>query len=50
MQQADMRVDTLDTLAVQIHHQSQHAMCSRMLRAKINGEFAVILNRGLRLR
>ena len=49
MQQTDMRVDALDALAVQIHHQPQHAMGSGMLRAEINGEFAVVLNRVFRL-
>ena len=43
MQQADMRVNALHALAVQIHHQTQHTMRGRMLRAEINGKFAVII-------
>jgi hypothetical protein len=42
MQQTDMRVNALNALAVQIHHQTQNAVRGRVLRAKINGKFAVV--------
>ena len=38
MQQADMRIDALDNLAVEFQHQAQHAVGRRMLRAEIDGE------------
>ena len=38
MQQADMRIDALDDLAVEFQHQAQHAVRGRMLRAEIDGE------------
>src|SRR5258707_3437662 len=41
MQQADMRIDPLDDLAVELEHQSQHAMRRRMMRAEVD---RVILN------
>ena len=34
MQQADMRIDALDHLAVELQHQAQHAVRRRMLRAR----------------
>jgi hypothetical protein len=37
-----MRVNALNALAVQIHHQTQNAVCGGVLRAKINGKFAVV--------
>ena len=40
MQQADMRIDALDDLAVELQHQAQHAMRRRMLRPEIDGEVA----------
>ena len=40
MQQADMRVDALDDLAVELEHQAQHAVRRRMLRPEIDGEVA----------
>jgi hypothetical protein len=38
VQQADMRIDTRDHLAVQLEHEPQHAVSGRMLRTKIDGE------------
>jgi hypothetical protein len=35
MQQADMRISALDHLAIELQHQAQHPMRSRMLGAKI---------------
>ena len=40
VQQADMRVDALDDLAVELEHETQHAMRRRMLRAEVDGEVA----------
>ena len=40
MQQADMRIDALDHLAVELEHQAQHAVRRRMLRPEIDGEVA----------
>ena len=40
MQQPDVRVDTLDDLAVDFEHQTQHAVRRRMLRPEIDGEVA----------
>ena len=40
VQQADMRIDALDDLAVEFQHQAQHAMRGRMLRPEIDGEVA----------
>ncbi len=37
MQQADMRIDALDDLAVQLQYQTKHAMRGRMLRAEVDG-------------
>ena len=37
MQQADMAVDALNNLAVELHHHAQHAVGSRMLRPKVDG-------------
>ena len=36
VEQADMRVDPLDDLAVQLHDQAQHAVRGRMLRAEVD--------------
>ena len=44
MQQADMRIDALDDLAVELEHQAQHAVGRRMLRPEIDVEVA---DRGL---
>ena len=41
MQEADMRIDALDDLAVKFEHQAQHAMRGRMLRTEIDGEIAL---------
>ena len=41
MQEADMRIDALDDLAVEFEHQAQHAMRGRMLRPEIDGEIAL---------
>src|SRR5690606_8200875 len=35
MEEADMRINPLDHLAVQLHHEAQHAVRRRMLRAEI---------------
>src|SRR5215475_7022079 len=35
MQQADMRIEPLDDLAVHFHHEPQHAMRRRMLRPEV---------------
>jgi hypothetical protein len=32
-----MRVSTLNDLTVELKHQAQYAMCSRVLRAKVQG-------------
>ena len=40
MQEADMRIDALDDLAVEFEHQAQHAVRGRMLRPEIDGEVA----------
>jgi hypothetical protein len=40
MEKADMGIDTLDDLAVQLEHEAQNAMRRRMLRAEINVEGA----------
>ena len=40
VQQADMRIDAVDHLAVQFQHQTQHAMRRRMLRPEIDVEVA----------
>jgi hypothetical protein len=42
MQQADMRIDPLDDLAVQLHDEAKHAMRRRMLRAEVD---RVVLDR-----
>ena len=38
-----MRVDPLDHLAVELEHQAQHAMRSRMLRPEVDREVAEVL-------
>ncbi len=48
VQQADMRIDALDDLAVQFQHQAQHAVRGRVLRAEIERELAVVLFLGAR--
>src|SRR5262249_14892508 len=40
MQKPDMRIDALDHLAVELEHQTQHAMRRRMLRPEIDREIA----------
>ena len=40
VKQADMRIDALDNLAVQLQHQAQHAVRSRVLRTEIDREIA----------
>src|SRR5262245_52197311 len=42
MEQADMRIDALDHLAVELEHEPEHAMGGRMLRAEIDGELALV--------
>src|SRR6185312_13749597 len=44
MKQTDMRVDTLDDLAVELQHQTQHAVGCGMLRPKIDAERALVKN------
>ena len=46
MQQADMRITALHQLAVQLQHQTQNAMCCRVLRAKVDVEIADLLLAG----
>ena len=48
MQQADVRVDPLDDLAVQLQDQAQHAVGRRVLRAEIDVELADRSFRNLR--
>ena len=43
MQEADMRVDPLDHLAVKLEHEAQHAMRRRMLRPEVDREVAEVL-------
>ena len=52
MQEADMRIDALDNLAVELEHKAQHAVRRRVLRPEIDGEVAGSLSSGgiLRLR
>src|SRR6185437_9943820 len=40
MQQADMRIDALDHLTVELEHEAQHAVRGRMLRPEIDREIA----------
>src|SRR5258708_24796793 len=40
VQQADMRVDTLDHLTVELQYQAQHAVSRRVLGPEIEGEVA----------
>ena len=40
MQQADMRIDAVDNLAVELQHEAQHAVRRRMLRSEIDVEVA----------
>ena len=40
VQEADMRIDPLDHLAVELQHQAQHPVRRRMLRPEIDGEVA----------
>ena len=42
VKQADMRVDALDDLAVELEHEAQHAVRRRVLRPEIDGELAVV--------
>ena len=37
VQQADVRVGALDDFAIELEHQTQYAVCSRVLRSKIQG-------------
>jgi hypothetical protein len=43
VEQADVRVNALDNLAVEFKHQAQHAMGRRMLRPEVDGEVAQIV-------
>ena len=40
MQQADMWINSLDHLAIELKHQAQHAMRRRMLGSKVDREVA----------
>ena len=40
VQQADVRIDALHHLAVELQHQAQHAVRGRMLRAEVDVELA----------
>ena len=40
VKQADMRIDALDDLPVELQHQPQHAVRGRMLRPEIDVEVA----------
>jgi len=40
MKQTDVRIDTLDHLTVELQHETQHAVRSRMLRPEVDGEVA----------
>src|SRR5262245_5293926 len=42
MEQADMRIDALDHLAVELEPEPEHAVGGRMLRAEIDGELALV--------
>jgi len=42
MQQADMGIDALDHFAVQLQHQTQHAVRGGMLGAEIDRELAIV--------
>ena len=42
MQQADMRIDAIDDLAIKIEHKAQHAVRSRVLRPEVDRELAVV--------
>ena len=44
-----MRIDALDDFAVELEHQTQHAMRCRMLRAEIDGEVTDVVLRVHRL-
>ena len=40
VQQADVRIDALDHLAVELEHEAQYAVRGRVLRPEIDGEIA----------
>ena len=42
VKQADMRIDSLDHLAVEFEHEAQHAVGGGMLGPEIDGEGAVV--------
>src|SRR3974377_348335 len=46
VEQPDMRIEAFDDLAVELEHETQHAMSRWVLRPEINGEFAVLGGRG----
>ncbi len=46
VQEADVRVDALDDLAVQLQHQAQDAVGRRVLGTEIDRELAVLLGEG----
>src|SRR6476646_1043081 len=43
MQKTDVRVDTLDDLAIELHDETKNAVRSRMLRSKVNRVIADLL-------
>ncbi len=46
VQQADMRITTLNDFAVQLQHQTQNAVCRRVLRAEVDVEVTDLLFAG----
>jgi hypothetical protein len=42
MQEADMRIDAVDNLAVKLKHEAQNPVSGRMLRPKIDLEGALV--------
>ena len=40
MEQSDMRVHTFDDFAVKLKHETQNAVCRRVLRPEVDGEVA----------
>ena len=47
VQQADVRIDARDQLAVPLEHEAQNAVRGRVLRAEIDREFAIIQRAGV---
>ena len=49
MQQADMAIDPVDQLTIQIHHHAQHAVRGRMLRPEVQREGTIFLRNGFHI-